>query len=192
MEMICSLIAENVPESIVGYTGMLSDQNRHGFDLAYDLSTLTYIERGDEDRFYGREVIFIFASRKTYPRIINYYPGEDKIRPMLTKNSEESFTLSWGNSKKRPHDVDITTTRVCDCLTTIKSPEYPLYLPPDLTIDRTYKLQTSSGELIGHPVFLPDQKPHLTVGFYRRFPNIPGDYNNVLVCGEFPCLYLSG
>lgn len=40
-----------------------------------------------------------------------------------------------------------------------------------------------------HPVFIADQEPKLTAKFRKNYSEIPGDYNNLLICSdEYPTL----
>jgi hypothetical protein len=193
--LLCANITHLIPKSMAGLIFKLDYNRRYAFDLAYDLDTMQYIERNKAENYVGHTILALIVDRNLYMRMINYYDEADKIRPILNKIDDDTFTLTIAESDKlidQNCEIDISSKWKCNCYEFLHSNKCvftPEFVKQMGDLSKAVKFRNRID--VFHPIYLPNQSHHTTMVFHKKFPDLTIKANNILICRDYPILYFS-
>ena len=181
LSLECAIMTEQISYSMGGYIDILTVQNMYGSDMVYDLETMQYIERNELSEYIDNKVLMIIVDRKAYERMLNYYDGPNKIRPILSNPNPDIFMLSIDESTNLSTadcEIDVSDNWKCNCYEKLTA-----HMPSFAKLgglSKTIKFPNKSYYF--HPIYVENQNPHTTVSFHRRYPDLTIEANNFVIC----------
>jgi hypothetical protein len=187
-DWICSIASGQFPGTIAGCIKTFRKQECMSIcDAVYSMESLhlvAYYGTPEEewdiiaDQYDGKELFFLFYHRNTY------YPLLEE--PLATIGRDANSIIL-----NIPTDINLVSKDFepvdckCNCIEKLK------FINPQLADELDEQLSTIIliGDTKYHPIFLKDQRPHVTYYFLQHYSFISGDYNNLLICNdEYPVL----
>jgi hypothetical protein len=160
--LLCSKLVEN-KNSVSAYIDTISEKNKYIADYIFLEKNMKKVDRTDVYNYFGEKAIFLYVNRQIYRDIHN---------PVLEPKGHDYIFICDGNPISEVKNVYEKIENKCNCK------EYNIFNIPEEYFDETWML---NGKFSGHPVFLKNQYPNKTAFFYRKFPDIEGNYNNFLI-----------